>query len=133
MIEMQRATARARKSVLLTGAVAAITIASFTGCATSNNNEGCTYNEQGLSYGSAVDALPGCDAPDLIQTEATNGAIGYVYEKDLAAYVPTDPSEAAQANEINSDGYTVTVYESDGVTPVGEFVVGGAWPSAEAQ
>lgn len=135
MIDKQVPPTRIRRTALLSGAaaVAAIVMASFTGCAPSNENKGCNYNEQGLSYGSDVDALPGCDSLDLIQAEATNGKLGYVYEKDLTGYVPKDPSEAAKANKINSAGYTVTVYESDGTTPVGEFVVGNAPPSTEDQ
>ena len=134
MIDNQPPPTHARKAMRISGTAVfgAIAIASLAGCAPTDNSEGCTYNEQGLSYGSAVNALPGCDTPDLIQTEATNGNIGYVYEKDLAGYVPKDPSEAAKANQINSAGYTVTVFESDGVTPIGEFFVGGAPPSPTA-
>lgn len=144
MIDNPSPPTRARRAVLTSraavgavgavgAAIAAIAIASLAGCAPNNDSDRCAYNEQGLSYGSAVNTHPGCDAPDLIQTEATNGNIGYVYEKDLAGYVPKNPSEAAKANKTNSAGYTVTVYESDGVTPVGEFFVGGAPPSSEAQ
>jgi hypothetical protein len=64
---------------------------------------------------------------------ATNGAVGYVYKRDLdrangddAAKSFTSPADALawQAADGGRD-HTVPVYALDGVTVVGEFVVLG--------
>ncbi|WP_109474327.1 peptidase M56 family protein [Ornithinimicrobium cavernae] len=68
--------------------------------------------------------------PDLIAVTATNGEFGYAYVADMnAAYgpEPTSPEHAYRMQE-EREGQTVSipVYESDGETVVGEFVLGDA-------
>jgi hypothetical protein len=57
-------------------------------------------NENGLTYGSALDAPSLEVEPDLIEAYATNGSIGYVYKEDLEQaanpYPPKNPEEAVQ-------------------------------------
>jgi hypothetical protein len=100
-----------------------------------NQAEAATYekNANGLTYGSALRANSPADEPDLIQTAATNGAVGYVYKRDLdkadgneAAKGFTSPADALawQATEGRRD-HTIPVYTLDGVTVIGEFVVLG--------
>lgn len=95
-------------------------------------------NADGLTYGveksSGVDGGgPRTDAnlPDLVLVSATNDRTGYVYEKDLAwaenggGPEPTSPAEALARQAANEGkAWVVPVYESDGTTTVGEFVVG---------
>ncbi len=81
-------------------------------------------NAKGETYGVQNDH----GEPDLILVVATNGRTGYVYTRELNAAggpPPTDPSDAAVRLQALSAGIPVTVYESDGETVVGAFVIGG--------
>lgn len=68
--------------------------------------------------------------PDLIGVSATNGETGYAYVADMnAAYgpEPTSPEDAYRMQEERvGQTFSVPVYESDGETVIGEFVMGGA-------
>jgi hypothetical protein len=59
--------------------------------------------------------------PDLIAAMATNHRSGYVYANQLETD-PKSPSQAVAQN--NAPPRTLTVYQSDGKTPIGKFVVG---------
>jgi hypothetical protein len=61
--------------------------------------------------------------PDLVAVIATNHRRGYVYADQLLTLTPKTPSQAAAEN--NAPPRTLTVYESDGKTPIGEFVTAG--------
>jgi hypothetical protein len=61
--------------------------------------------------------------PDLIAVIATNHRGGYVYANQIDPPAPQTPSQAAAENKASPR--TLTVYESDGETPIGKFVVGG--------
>jgi hypothetical protein len=63
-------------------------------------------NADDQTYGAINDR----GTPDLVAAVATNGRSGYVYASQLM-------SEAS--------GVTLNVYESDGKTPIGKFVLGG--------
>lgn len=67
--------------------------------------------------------------PDLIAVSATNGRFGYAYVADMNAAdgpEPTSPEHAVELQEqLAGRGVSVPVYESDGETVVGEFVIGG--------
>lgn len=78
-------------------------------------------NANGDTYG--VDSPQG--HPDLIAAIATNGQVGYVYATDLEEPMPANPEEAVTWNETHGGARTIPVYESDGETVVGEFVIGG--------
>ena len=62
-------------------------------------------NANGQTYGTPNEN----GEPDLSSAQATNGAIGYIYVSDLW--------------ELSGSG-TIPVYESDGVTVIGEFPIG---------
>lgn len=75
-------------------------------------------NAKGETYG-----VPNADGePDLLAAIATNGRSGYVYAADLAGPMPSSPAEAATWDPAPR---SVPVYESDGETAIGEFVIGG--------
>jgi hypothetical protein len=76
-------------------------------------------NARGQTYG--VQNQHGI--PDLVAVSATNHRIGYVYANQLN---PPPPKTRAQALAQNTaPPRTVTVYDSDGKTPIGKFVIGG--------
>ena len=96
-------------------------------------------NADGYTYGvekSSVDGggpVTDANIPDLLAVSATNGRPGYAWEKDLAwaenggGPAPTSPTEALARQEANTGkAWVVPVYESDGKTKVGEFIV-GSW------
>lgn len=84
-------------------------------------------NESGQTYG--VENSNG--SPDLIAVIATNGRAGYVHRAELeeangtaAAREFTSPEDALQWQEERAGKtFTVPVYEADGTTPIGEFVI----------
>lgn len=82
-------------------------------------------NARGETYG--VENVNG--SPDLIAVIATNGRHGYAYRADLGAAggpMPTDPADAmVKQQERLGQTFSVPVYESDGETLIGEFVIGG--------
>ena len=82
-------------------------------------------NDNGETYGTDADDA----APDLILAWATNGREGYVRRSELdTAYgpEPTSPAHALEIQEQRPPGPAyIPVYESDGVTVIGEFEVGG--------
>ena len=81
---------------------------------------GWSVNAHGQTYG--VQNQHG--VPDLIAAIATNGRAGYVYSAELqhAEGTPTTPAQAIAGN--NRRPSTITVYQSDGHTPIGTFIVG---------
>lgn len=87
-------------------------------------------NAQGLTYGSAAEATSPADEPDLIAVEYEADRNGYVYKKDLDD--AQGPGEYATPEEVlkwqENDGQearSVSVYEVDGKTVIGEFVIAG--------
>ena len=91
------------------------TYASVTTTAWGANASGQTYgtqNQHGI--------------PDLVAVTATNHLSGYVYADELFSPPPQTPSQAvAEDNAPPSPPRTLTVYQSDGKTPIGEFVASG--------
>lgn len=82
-------------------------------------------NAKGETYGVTNDK----GEPDLQLVQATNGRAGYAYTRDLnnaGGPLPTNPTEAKDPSK--TAGVSVPVYESDGATVIGEFVVGGGDP-----
>ena len=73
-------------------------------------------NASGQTFGTANQH----GTPDLVAVEATNGRTGYVYARQLTSPAPTSPSQAAAEN--NSPPESLTVYDSDGKTPIGKFI-----------
>ena len=66
-------------------------------------------------------------APDLVRVVATNGMTGYCRDKDTLGPCPEDADENTKAC---LRGYSIPVYSEDGMTQIGEFIVGG--PGSEA-
>lgn len=84
-------------------------------------------NAQGLTYGSALNAVSPQDEPDLIQVQASNGKTGYVLRADLEPSAPKTPAEAlahqAAQQAAALENATIPVYTSDGTTQIGIFVL----------
>jgi hypothetical protein len=93
-------------------------------------------NESGQTYG--VENPDGI--PDLIAVVATNGREGYVHRAELeeadgtaAAHEFTSPEDAIKWQEERAGKtFTVPVYEADGITQIGEFVIGSGTPTMVA-
>jgi hypothetical protein len=75
-------------------------------------------NASGQTYGQ----INQHGTPDLVAVDATNGDTGYAYANQLNPPPPKTPSQAIAGN--NAPPRTLTVYKSDGKTPIGKFVVG---------
>ena len=90
-------------------------------------------NAVGQSYGQIeIDVLPEFE-PDLILATATNGREGYIETAELDAITGANVSspEEAVAWQLEQDAAspkptTINVYESDGSTVVGSFLVFGS-------
>jgi hypothetical protein len=82
-------------------------------------------NAEGLTYGSAYGANSVANEPDLIRVLASNGLTGYAYKSQLEADASfTSPGRALAWQEGNAGKTeTVPVYESDGVTTIGQFII----------
>lgn len=84
-------------------------------------------NSKGMTYGSGLDAQSSQDEPDLIQVLATNGRIGYALRSDLEGPTPETPQQALLQQAARDErSRLIPVYESDGVTQVGVFMIGYA-------
>ncbi len=81
-------------------------------------------NEYGVTYGSGGEAVSYEDEPDLIKVEATNGKVGYCYRTDLEGPEPSSPAAAvAQQKARGGRSVVIPVYQVDGVTQIGSFVI----------
>jgi hypothetical protein len=89
-------------------------------------------NEQGQTYGHApYNPSAIVQDPDLIAAVGTNGARGYVKATDLNGPSFSSPQEAIAYQEANRDGRSIPLYESDGTTVIGEFVIGNGSTSLD--
>ncbi|WP_073077589.1 hypothetical protein [Sporobacter termitidis] len=79
-------------------------------------------NSNGQTYGSALTADFVGKEPDLVAVVCADGTKGYAYAKDLKGPDFKSPEEAL-AYEKNNPSVTVPVYEADGKTVVGQFVL----------
>lgn len=90
-------------------------------------------NAKGETYG--VENVNG--SPDLFAVIATNGRHGYAYVDEYngaGGPQPTSPEDAiVQQRERLGKTFSVTVYESDGETVIGEFVIGGGGEPAQLE
>ncbi|WP_323959357.1 peptidase M56 family protein [Arthrobacter sp. JZ12] len=82
-------------------------------------------NEKGETYGAAHNSQG--VAPDLVAVIATNGRTGYAYSDALNVQPQFDSPEEAIAwqEEHRGEEFPIPVYESDGETVIGEFIVSG--------
>lgn len=90
-------------------------------------------NPSGQSFGSAANANSPENEPDLIAVIATSGRSGYVLKSELdeangttAANSFTSPQDAVTWQETAGKyDRAISVYESDGKTVIGEFLIAG--------
>jgi len=92
-----------------------------------NHVAGFNKHASGLTYGSAMKAQRPDEEPDLILVVATNARQGYVYKSalDEAAGSNVGSPEEALAWQARTQGTdsTIPVYEADGKTKIGQFVL----------
>ena len=90
-----------------------------------NERDGIAYavNENGETYGDFAFRSRLGYLPDLVAVNATNGASGYYRVSDLE--IPKTPEEVPAYLEKWQGGRMIPVYESDGVTVVGEYEIVG--------
>lgn len=94
-------------------------------------------NQSGQTYG----VENGNGSPDLIAVIASNGRGGYVHRTDLeeadgtaAAREFSSPEEALRWQEERAGKtFTVPVYEADGTTLIGEFIIASGYPADPPQ
>ena len=79
-------------------------------------------NAAGQTYGGGKALV---EEPDLVAVLATNGKHGYCLRSDFEGTPPKTPEEAEEITKRSLRGYTIPVYESDGVTQIGVFQIGG--------
>ncbi|WP_325002799.1 hypothetical protein [Intrasporangium sp.] len=105
----------------------AILMSTNTGASADGPTSSYGHNARGQTFGSALAAASPNEEPDLIQAVATNGRTGYVLraELDAAAGANFQSPQEALAWQTANEGKNsvVTVYEADGVTKVGVFVM----------
>lgn len=88
-----------------------------------------SVNEDGESFGSLAKVESPAEEPDLIRVIATNGKEGYVQRSqlhDVDGSNVANPEEAIKYMkewENHPEGISIPVYESDGKTVIGEFIV----------
>lgn len=87
-------------------------------------------NDDGRTYGDPDVRVAIVDFPDLLQVEATNGKIGYVDRHlldELTGANVSSPEEAVewqkQQDAAGQGVILIPVYESDGITVIGEFPI----------
>lgn len=83
---------------------------------------GWAVNENGQTYGVQNDH----GTPDLVAAIATNGQAGYVYSSALQGPEFGSPEEALAWQRDHGEEQVLPVYEADGVTVIGEFIIARA-------
>ena len=83
-------------------------------------------NQNGQTYGS-LSGHTSEDSPNLIWARGIDGTSGYVKSSDLFGPTPSSPEEALKLQELEEAKglYTIPLYDSDGETVIGEFMMGG--------
>ncbi|WSB17294.1 ATP-dependent Lon protease [Streptomyces albidoflavus] len=92
-------------------------------------------NAKGETYGSGLEATSPGNAPDLIRAYTTGGEVGYVKRAELEDEpAPASPREAvALQKRLAGADRRIAVYDADGTTVLGDFVVRRAPASALTQ
>lgn len=92
----------------------------------SSQDLGFPKNENGLTYGSALEATSLDTEPDLILAYGVDGTLGYVRSIDLNDDIPKTPEEAIAIQKQYIDAGVVRqipLYDVDGKTVIGKFNV----------
>jgi len=113
--------------ILTLGAGTGVAVASLSGAAGPRNAvSAVTFptNQNGQTYGSAS-KVGLQNEPDLIYAVATNGKKGYIYRSQLWAADGTNVNSpsAAQQYMQQETSTTIPVYDENGTTVIGEFVI----------
>lgn len=107
--------------------ITAVVGGASTGNASSSSKISFPLNVNGQTYGSSLGVGLSAE-PDLILAVATNGRTGYISRKALWAVDGTDVTSLSQASAYMSRSTlarTIPVYEKDGTTVIGSFVIPG--------
>ncbi len=84
--------------------------------------DGYPTNENGQTYGPDMGDLVIVE-PDLLSAIGIDGTIGYVNKEDLNGPRPKTPEEAVKLN--GAKPREIPLYDVDGETIIGKFIVGG--------
>lgn len=92
-----------------------------------SNNYVFPKNQYGQTYGSKLNAISTETEPDLIAATGVDGTNGYVKRTDLEQPLPKTPQEAKALMKYYSAHPTreIPLYDVDGKTVIGKFIVGG--------
>lgn len=90
------------------------------GTQSASNESQFKINKNGERYGSAKYVDIGM--LDLVLARGTNGKVGYVRAIDLEEPMPRSPEEAAN---WKTEDRAINLYEEDGTTVIGEFIISG--------
>ena len=91
-------------------------------------------NARGETFGRGDQGWLPSQQPDLIQAIGVDGTQGYVKQTDLLADMPKTLEERVRlAQHPSQESRTIPLYESDGVTVVGEFQITPAMPEDQAK
>ena len=93
---------------------------SFSAAACEAEEEGYAVNENGMTYGTMLQAEELGEEPDLILAVGENNVTGYVKSSDLVDDAANPEEALRQTLEITED-YFIPLYASDGVTVIGRF------------
>ncbi|WP_394192047.1 metal ABC transporter substrate-binding protein [Paenisporosarcina quisquiliarum] len=85
--------------------------------------DGYPTNENGQTYGPNIRDLMLVE-PDLISAIGIDGTIGYVKKDDLDGPMPKTPEEAVRLTK-EAKPREIPLYDVDGETIIGKFIVGG--------
>lgn len=85
------------------------------------SNDKFPKNEKGETFGSIRDLKPNEKGPELIKAYTIDGKLGYVRAKDFFGETPKNPEEALKMK--TDEPKEINVYESDGKTVIGKFVI----------
>jgi hypothetical protein len=83
-------------------------------------------NKNGQTYGSAAFAVSPDNEPDLIKAWGVDGNLGYVLKSDLDGDKPKNPEEAIAQQKLQKGDRTIPLYDVDGKTVIGKFIMSGA-------
>ncbi|MEH6945107.1 hypothetical protein [Bacillus sp. JJ722] len=87
-------------------------------------NKNYPQNRKGQTYGSEVNAPSYEDRPDLISAVGIDGTTGYVKKEDFDGPQPRTPEEAVKLTK-EAKPREIPLYDVDGETIIGKFIIGG--------
>jgi len=86
-------------------------------------------NENGQTFGDFNQAEELGYFADLMLAEGEDGVVGYVYYNEFIGDQPKNPEEALKWQEENiGKDQIIPLYESDGITVIGQFILHGYNP-----